>query len=67
MVDDDTVWVEQEFDGAPRHPTHAVRKALALRDDIPVITVDARNRHSTKAALIAVTEYALNSLTSLRG
>jgi signal recognition particle receptor subunit beta len=56
-----------EFDGAPRHPAHAVRKALALRDDIPVITVDARNRHSTKAALIAVTEYALNSLTSLRG
>ena len=56
-----------EFDGAPRHPTHAVRKALALRDDIPVITVDARDRHSTKAALIAVTEYALNSLTSLRG
>jgi signal recognition particle receptor subunit beta len=56
-----------EFDGAPRHPAYAVRKALALRDDIPVITVDARNRHSTKAALIAVTEYALNSLTSLRG
>jgi uncharacterized protein len=56
-----------EFDGAPRHPTDAVRKALALRDDIPVITVDARDRHSTKAALIAVTEYALNSLTPSRG
>ena len=56
-----------EFDGAPKHPAPAVRKALALRDSIPVITVDARDRHSTKAALIAVTEYALNSLTSLRG
>jgi signal recognition particle receptor subunit beta len=56
-----------EFDGAPRHPTHAVRKALALADRIPVITVDARDRHSTKAALIAVTEYSLNSLTSLPG
>ena len=56
-----------EFDGAPRHPTHAIRKALSLRDSIPVITVDARDRHSTKAALIAITEYALNSLTSLRG
>jgi signal recognition particle receptor subunit beta len=56
-----------EFDGAPKHPTHAVRKALALRDSIPVITVDARDRQSTKAALIAITEYALNSLTSLRG
>jgi signal recognition particle receptor subunit beta len=56
-----------EFDGAPKHPVHAVRKALALRDSIPVITVDARDRHSTKAALIAIAEYALNSLTSLRG
>jgi signal recognition particle receptor subunit beta len=56
-----------EFDGAPKHPAYAVRKALALRDSIPVITVDARDRHSTKAALIAITEYALNSLTSLRG
>jgi len=55
-----------EFDGAPRHPAHAVCKALALRDSIPVITVDARDRDSTKAALIAITEYALNSLTSLR-
>jgi uncharacterized protein len=56
-----------EFDGAPRHPGHAVRKALALREDIPVITVDARDRHSTKAALIAVTEYALNTLSPVRG
>ncbi|MGX9790144.1 GTP-binding protein [Mycobacterium sp. MMS18-G62] len=55
-----------EFDGAPRHPAHAVRKALALRDNIPVITVDARDRHSTRAALIAVTEYALDIL-SLHG
>jgi len=56
-----------EFDGAPRHPAHAVRKALALRDNIPVVTVDARDRHSAKAALIAITEYALNSLTPVRG
>ena len=56
-----------EFDGAPKHPAYAVRKALALRDNIPLVTVDARDRNSTKAALIAVTEYALNNLTSLRG
>jgi signal recognition particle receptor subunit beta len=56
-----------EFDEAPRHPAQAVRKALALREDIPIITVDARDRHSTKAALIAITEYALNSLTPVRG
>jgi signal recognition particle receptor subunit beta len=56
-----------EFDGAPGHPTHAVRKALTLPDHIPVITVDARDRHSAKAALIAVTEYSLSTLTPLRG
>ena len=56
-----------EFDGAPRHPVQAVRKALALPDRIPVITVDARDRHSARAALIAITEYSLNSLTSVRG
>ncbi|MEO3760705.1 ATP/GTP-binding protein [Mycobacterium sp. B14F4] len=56
-----------QFDGAPSHPVGAVRKALALPERIPVITVDARDRESTKAALIAITEYALNVLTSLPG
>jgi signal recognition particle receptor subunit beta len=56
-----------EFDDAPRHSTQAVRKALALREHIPIVTVDARDRHSARAALIAVTEYALNSLTALPG
>nr|WP_090345914.1 ATP/GTP-binding protein [Mycolicibacterium malmesburyense]CRL78487.1 ATP/GTP-binding protein [Mycolicibacterium malmesburyense] len=56
-----------QFDGAPRHPAAAVRKALALPEHIPVITVDARERQSAKAALIAITEYALSSLTTLPG
>jgi signal recognition particle receptor subunit beta len=56
-----------EFDDAPKHPTQAVRKALALAEHIPVITVDARDRHSAKAGLIAVAEYALSSLTPLPG
>jgi uncharacterized protein len=56
-----------EFDDAPRHSARAVRKALALSDRIPVVSVDARDRHSGRAALIAVTEYALNTLTSLPG
>jgi uncharacterized protein len=56
-----------QFDDAPRHPVAAVRKALALHERIPVITVDARDRHSAKAALITVTEYALDVLTSLPG
>ena len=56
-----------EFDNAPRHPPHEVRQALALSDDIPIITVDARDPHSSTAALIAVTEYALNMLSSVPG
>ena len=56
-----------EFDRAPRHPTNEVRRALALPEGIPVLTVDARDRHSATAALIGVTEYSLNSLTSLHG
>lgn len=56
-----------EFDDAPRHPPQAVRKALALPEHIPVITVDARERESAKNALITITEYALSSLTTLPG
>ncbi|MDG5485934.1 GTP-binding protein [Mycolicibacterium gadium] len=56
-----------EFDGAPRYSTQALRKALALSDHIPVVTVDARDRNSCREALIAVTEYALDTLSSLPG
>ena len=45
----------------------AVRKALALADHVPIVTVDARDRHSARSALIAVTEYALTNLSSLPG
>jgi signal recognition particle receptor subunit beta len=55
------------FDGGPQYPADAVRKALALRDHIPVVNVDARDRHSARAALIAITEYALVNLSSLPG
>ncbi|OBA78832.1 ATP-binding protein [Mycobacterium sp. 1164966.3] len=51
-----------EFDGAPTYPLNAVREALTLADDIPVITVDARDRRSATDALIAVSEYALATL-----
>lgn len=56
-----------EFDGAPRYSTQALRKALKVSDHIPVVTVDARDRHSCREALIAVTEYALDALSSLPG
>jgi signal recognition particle receptor subunit beta len=53
-----------EFDGAQRFPVDEVRSALALPDRIPVISVDARNRDSAKEALIAVSEYALETLST---
>lgn len=53
-----------EFDGAPRYPVAAVRKALALAEHIPVITVDARDPRSARDALIAISEYALSTLAT---
>ncbi|KGN34753.1 ATP-binding protein [Knoellia sinensis KCTC 19936] len=53
-----------EFDGAQRFPAEDVREALALPVDTPVIAIDARDRNSAKAALIRVTEYALERVTS---
>ena len=53
-----------EFDGAQRYPVGAVREALTLPAHIPVIKVDARDRRSATDALIAVSEYALQNLTT---
>jgi len=52
-----------EFDGTPRFPAAEVRKALTLPAHVPVINIDARDRRSATDALIAVSEYALASLT----
>jgi signal recognition particle receptor subunit beta len=53
-----------EFDSAPRYPVAEVRQALALSAHVPVIGVDARDRRSARDALIAVSEYALASVTA---
>ncbi|MCV7227276.1 GTP-binding protein [Mycolicibacterium komossense] len=53
-----------EFDDAQRFPADEVRKALTLADHVPVIAVDARDRNSAKQALIAVSEYALETLSA---
>ncbi len=55
------------FEGSPSYPASEVRKALALRDHVPVVDVDARDGKSARAALIAVTEYALHNLSSVPG
>ena len=36
--------------------------ALALPPEVPIISIDARDRESAKTALIRVTEYALELL-----
>ena len=53
-----------EFDGAQRFPADEVRKALALSDSTPIVAVDARSRSSARDALIAVSEYALQTLSA---
>ena len=37
-------------------------QALALPDDVPLISVDARDRESSKRALVRITEFALTRL-----
>ncbi|MFZ3571847.1 GTP-binding protein [Streptomyces sp. BH097] len=46
------------FDGADRHPAEAVRQALDLDPDVPVILCDARDKESVKDVLIAVVGHA---------
>ena len=55
--------LRNEFDGSARFPLTEVRKALTLAEHVPVINIDARDRRSATDALIAVSEYALASLT----
>jgi signal recognition particle receptor subunit beta len=47
------------FDGFRRYPLDAVRKALDLGPDIPVLMCDARRRSSCKEVLVTLTEHAL--------
>lgn len=47
------------FDGELRHELADVREALAIDPSVPILTVDARDRASTKEALIALVEHAL--------
>src|SRR4051812_29408447 len=47
------------FEGKFPHGPEEVREALAIGNNIPVVTCDARNRESTKATLITVVEHAM--------
>jgi uncharacterized protein len=54
------------FDDSPVYPLTEVRQALSLSDHVPIVNVDARQRDSTRDALIAITEYALSMLSAAR-
>jgi len=45
------------FDGARRYSTEAVRTALDLDPDVPVVMCDARSRQSGKQVLITLVEH----------
>ena len=47
------------FDGMLRHDLEDVREALAIDPAVPILTVDARDRESTKHALLALVEHAM--------
>ncbi|MFJ3235842.1 GTP-binding protein [Streptomyces sp. NPDC086787] len=47
------------FEGAPRYPADAVRRALDLDEDVPVVLCDARDRESVKEVLIGVVQHAM--------
>ena len=47
------------FDGEFSHGVEQVREALAVGDDRPIMTCDARDRHSATETLAALVEHAL--------
>lgn len=48
------------FDGLLAHDLEAVRGALVLEDDVPVLDVDARSRADAKRTLISLVQHALS-------
>lgn len=50
------------FEAGSLHTDDQLREALALRAEVPIIRVDARDRASTKEALIVLVEYVLMML-----
>ncbi|MFC9677089.1 MULTISPECIES: ATP/GTP-binding protein [unclassified Streptomyces] len=47
------------FDGSARYPADAVRQALDLDSDVPVLLCDAREKETVKEVLIGVVEHAM--------
>jgi uncharacterized protein len=54
------------FDDARRYPARAVRSALNLTPDVPLLLCDARQRASSRDVLVALVEHAVTRLSSSR-
>jgi signal recognition particle receptor subunit beta len=52
------------FDQVLHHEMEDVRDGLTLEPNVPMISLDARNRDSTKRALITLVEYAMSQRLS---
>ena len=52
------------FDGARRYPIDTMRAALNLTADVPLLLCDARQRSSSRDALVALVEHAVARLSS---
>jgi signal recognition particle receptor subunit beta len=52
-----------QFEGTHAYSLDEVAGALALSSAVPIIGIDARDRESSKRALVRITEYALERLT----
>ena len=55
------------FDGARRYPLDTMRAALNLTPDVPLLLCDARQRSSSRDALVALVEHAVRRLSGGAG
>ena len=51
------------FEGAKRFRPDAVRTALDLNDEVPVVLCDARHRSSSRDVLVTLVEYAIKLIS----
>ncbi|WP_433285665.1 GTP-binding protein [Pseudonocardia sp. CA-142604] len=51
------------FDGAPRYTVEEIRAALSIPDGVPVMLGDARNRDSSKLALVRLVKHAMATVS----
>ncbi|HEV7931721.1 MAG TPA: ATP/GTP-binding protein [Actinomadura sp.] len=54
------------FEDGKKHTTEAIRTALDLDKDVPVITCDVREKESGKQVLITLVEHVLSSMAGRR-